>query len=90
VFSAIAVVHRISRAPELVLYLNDNLFEALQYLPRRCGTEYLWIDQICIDQSNIKERNRQVKIMDNIYRHAYKVLIWMDADHSVAMSLNDL
>ena len=73
-----------------VLYLNDNLFEALRYLPRHCGNEYLWIDQICIDQSNIKERNRQVKIMGNIYRHAYKVLIWMDADDSVARSLNDL
>ncbi|KAK0516796.1 hypothetical protein JMJ35_001399 [Cladonia borealis] len=73
-----------------VLYLNDNLFEALQYLPQRCETEYLWIDQICIDQSNIKERNHQVKIMGNIYRHAYKVLIWMDADDSVARSLNDL
>ena len=73
-----------------VLYLNDNLFEALQYLPQHCRTEYLWIDQICIDQSNIKERNRQVKIMGNIYRHAYKVLIWMDADDSVSTSLNDL
>ena len=73
-----------------ILYLNDNLFEALQYLPQRCGTKYLWIDQICIDQSNVKEQNRQVEIMGNIYRYAYKVLIWMDADDSVARSLNEL
>jgi hypothetical protein len=36
-----------------------------------------WIDQICIDQSNIQERNRQVKLMRDIYSTAQLVTIWL-------------
>lgn len=35
----------------------------------------LWVDQICIDQSDNEERAQQVKIMKSIYRQASLVLI---------------
>ncbi|KAF2452220.1 hypothetical protein P171DRAFT_426588 [Karstenula rhodostoma CBS 690.94] len=37
----------------------------------------LWIDAICIDQSNIPERNQQVSQMGEIYSRAAAVLAWL-------------
>lgn len=39
--------------------------------------EFVWIDSICIDQSNIAERNHQVRIMRKIYSSAMVVLVWL-------------
>jgi hypothetical protein len=41
---------------------------------------YLWIDQICIDQGHIPERNHQVGLMSTIYRAASEVVIWLGKD----------
>jgi hypothetical protein len=38
----------------------------------------LWADAICIDQSNLEERKRQVRLMDAVYVRAARVLIWLD------------
>jgi hypothetical protein len=45
---------------------------------RQCNYGYwLWIDQICIAQSNIAERNGQVALMATIYTHASMGLVWL-------------
>lgn len=36
-----------------------------------------WIDAICIDQSNVNERNHQVGLMKQIYSMASSVYIWL-------------
>lgn len=36
-----------------------------------------WIDAICIDQSNVMERNHQVQIMRKIYSNARSVSVWL-------------
>lgn len=36
-----------------------------------------WIDAICIDQSNVHERNHQVGLMKQIYSMASRVYIWL-------------
>ena len=36
-----------------------------------------WIDAICIDQSNVNERNHQVGLMKQIYLKASNVYIWL-------------
>jgi len=41
------------------------------------GDEYLWIDQICIDQSSVRERNHQVGMMTSIYAGSYGTIIWL-------------
>jgi hypothetical protein len=53
----------------------------LQYIRRRGSTTrccYLWVDQICIDQSSIAERNHQVGLMGRIYSGAKDVLVWLN------------
>jgi ankyrin repeat protein len=44
------------------------------------GDVWLWIDQICIDQKTVKERNWQVSLMSKIYARASKVLIWLGTE----------
>lgn len=57
--------------------ITPALQVTLSYLRFHCRTGYLWIDQICIDQSNTLECNQQVAIMGEIYGKAQRVLIWL-------------
>jgi Heterokaryon incompatibility protein (HET) len=47
-----------------------NLARALMCLRDINSTRYYWIDAICIDQSNVSERNAQIQIMGDIYSGA--------------------
>lgn len=38
---------------------------------------WLWVDQICINQADIPERNSQVQRMGTIFERAEEVLIWL-------------
>ncbi|KAK3216165.1 hypothetical protein GRF29_8g2423304 [Pseudopithomyces chartarum] len=55
---------------------------------------YFWIDAVCINQSDIEEKNCQVGLMADIYREACKVIIWLgpadDSSDSVMDYLNML
>jgi hypothetical protein len=44
---------------------------------RSFTTASFWIDAICIDQSNLDERNHQVRQMGQIYKGAQEVLMWL-------------
>lgn len=63
--------------------IRDNLWQFLIVANNVIG-DWLWIDQICIDQSTVKERNYQVSIMSKIYEESLKVFIWLgtEADDS--------
>ncbi|KAK5098665.1 hypothetical protein LTR70_002554 [Exophiala xenobiotica] len=39
------------------------------------GKRYLWVDSLCIDQSNEGEKAQQIKLMADIYRGAYATVI---------------
>jgi hypothetical protein len=62
---------------EVTLNITESLYTALPYLLATSATGYLWIDQLCIDQTNLKERNHQVYLMPDIYKRATRVLIWL-------------
>jgi hypothetical protein len=45
---------------------------------------WLWVDAVCIDQSNIEERTAQVLIMGSIYAAAQQVDVWLgDSDDDI-------
>ncbi|KIM95698.1 hypothetical protein OIDMADRAFT_171156 [Oidiodendron maius Zn] len=49
----------------------------------RHGPEvWAWIDQVCINQEDLVERNSQVQIMDQIYFTATFTLIWLGREDS--------
>ncbi|KAL9070357.1 MAG: hypothetical protein Q9161_004915 [Pseudevernia consocians] len=62
---------------EVSLPITESLNAALPHLTGKSTTGLLWIDQICIDQENVLERNAQVPIMGEIYGKASRVLAWL-------------
>jgi hypothetical protein len=62
------------------LQVTSNLHDALQYLRQIEGERIVWIDAVCINQTNPQERTAQVGIMKNIYSKADHVVIWLGKD----------
>jgi Heterokaryon incompatibility protein (HET) len=65
------------------IYLNNrpyhvapNLLAALRFY-RENYTEPLWVDYLCINQSNLSERGKQVLFMRQIYGSSPMVLVWL-------------
>ena len=59
------------------LLVSATCMAALRRLRRKTETRILWIDQICIDQSSVAEKNHQVALMGEIYSRAMRVVIWL-------------
>ena len=57
--------------------VTTNLEAAMRYLRYEFVQRVLWIDAVCIDQSNIEEQNRQVLLMKAIYSNAEAVHVWL-------------
>jgi hypothetical protein len=57
--------------------VGQNLWDALYFLRKRANGRRYWIDAICINQTDIPERNRQLRIMPHIYMRAHMVLVWL-------------
>ncbi|KAF2464838.1 HET-domain-containing protein [Lindgomyces ingoldianus] len=73
------------------LHVTENLYLALQYLRSQETDRILWVDAICIDQCNHRERGHQVQQMGNIYSQADRVVIWLGpATHDINVLMNSL
>lgn len=57
--------------------VRTNIFDFLNVARRLHASKNLWIDALCIDQTNAAERSHQVQRMDRIYRAAEEVLVWL-------------
>lgn len=57
--------------------VKENLHMALLALRQTDEDRLLWIDAICIDQSNDKEKGHQVGQMRRIYECAQRVVVWL-------------
>lgn len=61
--------------------ITQNCVAALRQLRKRGCSRQLWVDAICIDQSNIKERNHQVGLMDKVFSCAWRVVMCIQDNH---------
>ena len=79
-------------------FVRKNLYNFLRHFKRRLEKfsghgrfeeeeQWLWIDQICIDQAATKERNHQVEMMSEIYRRASYVYLWLGASSFVTKTV---
>ena len=62
------------------LLLSRSLCEALWYIsrsPANAQLSRIWIDAVCIDQQNPTEKAAQVLLMNDIYRLAQLVIVWV-------------
>lgn len=71
-----------------ILKVTANLESALRNIPNAFP---VWVDAICINQSDLEERSQQVQRMKQIYSSAQIVLIWLgEAEPAGAVPLVDL
>ncbi|KAK0663155.1 Heterokaryon incompatibility protein 6 [Lasiodiplodia hormozganensis] len=61
------------------LRITVSLETALRHFRRKDHAIVMWIDQICIDQKNGKEKEQQIPLMSRIYSHALNTAIWLGA-----------
>lgn len=59
------------------LKVTDNLHAALVRLRDDDIERILWVDAICIDQSNKEEKGHQIKQMAELYAKAGRVIVWL-------------
>ena len=59
------------------LNITINLELALRHIRYKGSDRILWVDAICIDQENPKERGHQVQQMKDIYTAAERVIVWL-------------
>jgi hypothetical protein len=71
--------------------VGGELYSALRRLralwavsKHKSRTTPVWVDALCINQGDIKERNAHVTRMGEIYTHAKKVRIWLGDEYSDA------
>ncbi|KAL8663602.1 MAG: hypothetical protein Q9168_008070 [Polycauliona sp. 1 TL-2023] len=60
-----------------IFHITKHLRAALVYLRQSNAPRTVWIDQLCIDQNNIDEKNTQVKLMADIYQRAKRTVVWL-------------
>ncbi|KAJ4324084.1 hypothetical protein N0V84_004050 [Fusarium piperis] len=69
--------------------ITKNCELALLRLRKQDADRRLWVDAVCIDQSNILERNHQVKNMIAIFRSAIRVVVFLGEGSPVLDRLVD-
>lgn len=57
--------------------VTTNLYTGLQFLRYKEAQRRLWIDSLCINQTDKSERAREIQRMRDIYKCAGQVLIWV-------------
>jgi hypothetical protein len=60
-----------------VVSISTNLYEALQHLRKPLHERILYVDALCINQSDDSERAIQVAMLGDVYRSASSVLVWL-------------
>jgi hypothetical protein len=65
-----------------VLMVTTNLLAALKRLRQPRKERLLWIDAVCINQEDLKERLQQVALMSAIYKSAKQTILWIGEEKS--------
>lgn len=73
--------------------VKENLYNFLHEYGKQHSASFqhdcLWIDALCINQSDTIEKNSQVRLMAQIYRAASRVIVWLGpGDSSGDLSLD--
>ncbi|KAH8681679.1 heterokaryon incompatibility protein-domain-containing protein [Xylariales sp. PMI_506] len=71
--------------------VTRNLYQALKHLVLADKVRVLWVDAVCINQSDLDERSQQVKQMRHIYKNAKSVSVFLgDPYDGIEMALQCL
>jgi hypothetical protein len=56
--------------------ITENLWNALQRIRKTGGDRRLWVDAICINQEDVREKSSQIRNMHAVYSRAKEVCIY--------------
>ena len=74
-----------------VLSITQDLATALPYLRHETQARVFWIDAICVNQQDLKERSQQVERMRDIFSLADRVVVWLGPEtHDSTSALSTL
>lgn len=59
-------------------YTTKSAEEVLLHIRSIDRVRTIWIDSICINQSNDDERSEQVRMMDVVYGNAEETIVWLE------------
>lgn len=74
------VLVRYEHQEEGVIAVRENLYDflkAARHSNQWWASEWIWIDQICINQDYLEEKCHQVAQMTAIYSKAFRTLVWL-------------
>jgi len=63
-----------------VLFQTKNCWDMLRSIRPWRGVRMVWIDALCINQDNFKERGEQVAKMKQIYEECFRVIVYLGPD----------
>lgn len=72
-WSSPVVVHLDGRP----FHVSPNVALCLHHLKEQGKWRYVWVDCVCINQDDMRERSSQVAMMGEIYSKAHCVVIWL-------------
>jgi len=71
--------------------IQENAAAALRRLRHQDKTRTVWIDAICINQTDIHEKEGQLVLMRSIYEQAEQVCVWLgEPTESTEIAIQDL
>jgi len=63
-----------------VVLQSQNCWDMLQFARPWRGVRMVWVDALCINQSNVQERGAQVAQMGQIYQQCSRVIVYLGPD----------
>ncbi|RMY01494.1 hypothetical protein D0867_11375 [Hortaea werneckii] len=82
-------VHPVYVGDDIALLVTKNCLDALRLLRQR-NILVVWIDAVCIDQSNPAEKAIQVAMIGDVFRNATRTLIYTDSNAADAADIADV
>jgi len=67
--------------------ITPNLYHALQALRMKENSRVLWVDSLCINQSDNKDKEIQIGMMLDIYRSAQHVIVYLGEPNAGSLAL---
>lgn len=80
-------VHAISMNGES-FGITENVYTFLKRYRHETEPRTVWIDSICINQSDDDEKTAQVKMMGDIYSRSTRVVVWLGECDSAKMAVD--
>lgn len=68
--------------------VTQSAHEVLANLRSRWRTRILWIDAICIKQSDASDKAEQIPLMPTIYERAARTVVWLGPSKTAALAVS--